>query len=86
MAGLISAAKHLVNTASNHEGETLQRWRAVGDTVSNLNSPGVKLLTSHTGRDANTRKLNTSKGQIIMLNVFAHLTVLILSAVQLHAS
>ena len=28
--------------------ETSQRWRAVGDTVVDLTSPGIEPLTSHT--------------------------------------
>ena len=52
----MSAAKHLANTASNHAGETLQRWRATGNTVSNLKSLGIKLQASHTEFDANTKK------------------------------
>ena len=48
VARLHSVAKHLANTVSNHEGETLQRWRAVGNTASNLNSLGIKPCTSHT--------------------------------------
>ena len=59
VARLITAAKRLANTASKHGGETLQRWRAVSDTVksvSNLNSSGNKPQTSHTEGDANTEK------------------------------
>ena len=54
----------LANTASNHEEETLQRWRAVDNTMSDLNSPVIKPQTSHTEVDANRKKklkLNTSK-------------------------
>ena len=88
LVGLTSTAKRQASTASNHGGETLQRWRAVSNTASNLNVPGIKPQTSHIESDANAKKmkLNTSKGQVITLNVFAHSTVLMLSAVQLHAS
>ena len=50
-------AKRLANTAANHGGETLLRWRAVDDIVSNLNSPGIKPQTSHTEVDANREKI-----------------------------
>ena len=50
-------AKCQANTALNHGGETLQRWQAVGDTVSNLNSlERIKLQTSHTEGDASMEK------------------------------
>ena len=64
MAGLISAAERLANTASNHGGEMLQRWQTVGDTAFNLNCPVILPQTFHTEGDANTEKnlkLNTSK-------------------------
>ena len=57
VARLISATKRSTNTASNHGGETLQRWQGVDDTVSNLNSLGIKPQTSHTEVDANTEKI-----------------------------
>ena len=57
VAGLISPAKGLVKTASNHGEETLQRRRAEDDTVFHLNSLGIKPQTSHTQVDANTEKI-----------------------------
>ena len=53
---LMSATKSLANTAANHGGETLQRWRAENNTVSNLKSLGMKPQTCHTEVDANTKK------------------------------
>ena len=57
VAGFISTAKSLANTVLNHGGETLQRWRAVDDIVSSLNSPGIEPQTSQTEVDANTEKI-----------------------------
>ena len=64
VAGLNSAAKRLAITASNHRGETLQRWQAVGDTVANFNSPVIKPQTTHTEDDANTEKISRLKPRL----------------------
>ena len=53
VAGPISAAKLLGNTASNSE-TTSQRWQAVSDAVLNLTRLAIEPQTSQTKSDAVT--------------------------------